>query len=213
MNYSNFNPETQIWHNSQEEIPDECVGSLLLRRLEKFSDKVLQICDDTGTNLTGAEIRLRSIRIAENLLKSGYVKNDLITIVSMRSNNIVALVFGCILIGCPINYVDPTMTSQFEQLFNTIPPKVIFCNSDSLRRLQNLNLSTQIVTIDEKVSDVEFIDRYLAPTSSDDSFQAPYLGVANDTTLAVLCSSGTTTSPKGIIVTHGQIMSHLNDIT
>lgn len=53
-----------------------------------------------------SEIRIRTIRLAQNLLEHGCTQNDRVAIVARNSHNITPLAAALLCIGTPFNAVD-----------------------------------------------------------------------------------------------------------
>lgn len=110
-----YDSTTKTW--SGPNIPlmsskKQSLGQFLLNGLEKSKKKVLQIHHDTGIQLTGEEIHLQSIRVAQNLRRLGFKKGDVITVISRNVTELVVLVTGSFLIGVALNPLDPSFISR-----------------------------------------------------------------------------------------------------
>lgn len=66
-----------------------------------------QISDHNGIQMTNGEIRLKSIRAAQNLLKLGYKQKDVFAFYTKNGHNLAPIVFGSLTIGAAINGLDP----------------------------------------------------------------------------------------------------------
>lgn len=67
---------------------------------------LIKISDNNGIQLTNREIRLKSIRTAENLLKLGFRKGDIFAFVAQNNHNLAPIVFGSIIIGAAVGTLD-----------------------------------------------------------------------------------------------------------
>lgn len=72
--------------------------------------------------MKNSEIRLKTICAAQNLLKMGYGKNDVIGIAARNHPNVAPIVFASFSIGAPINPLDPKFNAgqtcvKFELVF------------------------------------------------------------------------------------------------
>lgn len=71
--------------------------------------------------VTNEEMRFKSISVAQNLLKIGVAKNDVLGLFTRNNTYLAPIVFGSLLIGAPINPLDPSykigiFTMNFEQI-------------------------------------------------------------------------------------------------
>lgn len=105
-----FNKETKIWSRTAA-VPtfnmNANLGQVAIYALSMYPDEVCQISADTGVQLTGRDIRTRAIRIAQNLQARGYKEGDVIAFAVTTCENVAPALFGCFLLGAPVNTVDP----------------------------------------------------------------------------------------------------------
>lgn len=57
--------------------------------------------------MTNEEIRMKTIQVADNLKRYGIIEGDVISIIARNSEFLAPVVFGCLVIGTPINPIDP----------------------------------------------------------------------------------------------------------
>ena len=78
---------------------------------------LIQISENNGVVLTNGEIRLRTIRVAQNITKLGYKKGEMFAIAARNSQNVSAIYFASLALGCPVNTLDPTFNERmFDHL-------------------------------------------------------------------------------------------------
>lgn len=110
MFQTTFDPETLLW-NGPEHFEnykqDDTIGEALLRALDGRT-RVVQISADNGIQLTNTEIRRKTIRVAQNLLKLNITKNDVLGFCTRNSHYLAPVVFGAMVIGAPVNPLDPS---------------------------------------------------------------------------------------------------------
>lgn len=82
------------------------------REKKKSETKLLlhdiQISENNGIQMTNEEIRLMTIRAAQNITKLGSQKDAIIGIVANNHQHLAPIVFVAISIGCPINVLHHT---------------------------------------------------------------------------------------------------------
>lgn len=107
-----FDPVEKVWfRENPNETPDgnKSLGEIVLEALERTPDVIGQISDDTGIQLTNAEIRLKTIRAIQNLTKLGYKRGDIFGLAARNSHHLAPIVFAAMTIGAPVNTLDPSM--------------------------------------------------------------------------------------------------------
>lgn len=183
------------------------MGEEILRNLKETPDRVAQICHETNYAMTCDELRISSVRVAQNLMKLGIGSNDVVGVMCRNSNEVTFLITGCVIIGAPFNPLDTTFNKDdIKHLFSQTLPKLVVCDLDiekvaqeALRELEN---DCKVIVIDVEGESSTFND-LLEPTGTEEEFVAPkFVESAECKTLAIMCSSGTTGSPKGVILTH-----------
>lgn len=107
---ASYDPNTKIWSNP-ESTPlynlNANLGQVIIHSLSMYPNKIVQISADTDIKLTGREIRIRTIRIAENLRERGYKSGDILAICARNSENVAPVFYAALLLGTPINTLDP----------------------------------------------------------------------------------------------------------
>lgn len=136
--------------------PNQGLGSLILKVLQQTPEAVTQISADTGVSVTCKEMYDRSIKLAKFLQKSGMKSDDKIGIVAQNTENLPPVVFACFTLGLPINPLAPMMNeSDIVQMYSVIKPKMIFCDAENLKIVQNavneMKSEAQILTVMDKV--------------------------------------------------------------
>lgn len=105
-----YNKKEKIWSRpslSSTFNMTQNLGQCILFSLNLSVNDVVQISADTGIELTGGEIRKRAIRVAQNLNLLGIKEQEVIAIAATMSQHVAPVLFGCFLVGAPINTLDP----------------------------------------------------------------------------------------------------------
>lgn len=132
---SRFDPLLKVWFGPED---DRNRNSLTFREtiLETFRltpEKVFQISDHDGTNLTYSQAELISIRIAQNLKRFGVKPGDAVLAYLFNSTYATSIVLGCALVGAPIQILDRNLFVDEKWIRHNISlanPKVIFIDED-----------------------------------------------------------------------------------
>jgi 4-coumarate--CoA ligase len=181
-----------------------------------FAFKIRKFSFLAQSELTCEELRLTSIRVAQNLTKLGIVADDVIGLICSNSNIVTSLLHGCILIGAPINPLDVSFNkNDIRHLFSQTKPKLVICDAKVYEivklALNGLENTAKIFITNGEIPDVPKVDELLMPTGTEDDFVAPkFSQPADEKIVAILCSSGTTGSPKGVLTTHAGCLKAIN---
>lgn len=178
MYKTHYNQKSKIWHGT-ELTPifhqNVSLGQAILFMLSKNLNKIGQISDDTGVTLTNGQLKTRIIRVGMNLQKLGYKKGDMIGIACKNSENLASVIFGCCVIGAPVNTLDPTFEkSDIAHMFQKTKPKLVFCDYDNVSVIQealnDLGLTSDIVTLIKPVNGFKFIGDFLKEVENEREF-------------------------------------------
>ncbi|KAG5670852.1 hypothetical protein PVAND_001086 [Polypedilum vanderplanki] len=220
-----FNRATKVWSGPKVPPifkPDQNLGQLIVKVLEQTPDAVTQISADSNVSVTCGEMRERILKFAVHLNNLGLKEGDVIGVVAGNTENIAPVVFACFLLGLPVNPLAPIMIeSDIVQMYSKTKPKLIFCDEKNLKTVQNaldmMKSEAKIYTVMEKVDNYECVTEILKNDVNFDNLLLPE--VDPKSILIILCSSGSTGSPKGICKSHREVLSaifplynnHLNE--
>uniref|UniRef100_A0A336M4T4 CSON003268 protein n=1 Tax=Culicoides sonorensis TaxID=179676 RepID=A0A336M4T4_CULSO len=214
-----FDPKSKIWIGPQNKCifnPEIGLGEIILAVLARTPNKIAQISADNGVKLTCSELRVKSIRLAENLKRKGYKFGDIIATVSRNNHDISAVVFGCNIIGAPVNCLDPNFTAtEISDLLMITKPKLVFCENYNLKNVQSalneINLKPEIILTGDEVHEdmIHVTSLYEEIKGLNERFYIPP-SIPNPSkhTAIILCSSGTTGKSKGVCLSHSTMISH-----
>lgn len=125
--------------------------------------------------LTNEQIRMMTIRAAQNITKLGLAKGDVIGIVASNHHQLAPIVFAAMAIGCPINPLDPSFVcGEISHMFGITQPKLVFCNRDKIdvvrESLDSLNITAPIFTFDGPTLNSRAVDDLLVATHEEHQF-------------------------------------------
>lgn len=215
MATGNYNPRTRIWTGDVGPYLyplDTYFGEKLLDALDETPDRVLQINHDDNQRLTCKEARMSSIRVAQNLQRLGIKQDDVIGFICRNSNVLLPLMYGCALIGAPINSLHVSHTKEdLRQMFSKTRPKLVFCDHDLLQTtkeaLQDIRNNAIIFTLIKKIPVVPYVNELLVPTGSEYHFKPiKFDKPASEKLLAIICSSDLSKPLKGVSMPHTTAM-------
>lgn len=136
-----FNASSKSWHGPKNRplySSRVSLGLLALNSLSLNPEKVVQVCEDDGSDMSANELRRNIIRVALNLRSFGIGQGDVIGIVAKNTKHMASLVFGAFTIGAAISPLDPSLTSEeIAHGFNITRPKLIACDKDVVGRFRS----------------------------------------------------------------------------
>ncbi len=155
--------------------------------------------------MTRRETRELTINVARNLVKMNVKPNDVIGIICRNSKYLPVLLYGCIVVGAPVNPLDNSFDSQhIKHIFGQTKPSIVFCDAEVYQStkttLEELKNDAIVFTLREKIDGVPFIEQLLKPTDEKSDFVAPkFEEPADKKVITFICTSGSTGLPKATI--------------
>lgn len=134
-----------------------------------------QISDDSGLQITFDEMRLKTIRAAQNLKNFGCRPKDVFGIIAKNTDHLAPIVFALFCLGCPPNIMDASFAKvDIVHMMKITKPRLIFCDvevypliSECLKELQN---ETKIFTFGGQCGNSEAVGNLFAETGTENSF-------------------------------------------
>lgn len=212
-----FNPNSKVWTNTVNTYKyplDLYYGEKLLCALSETPDRILQINHEEGTSHTCEEIKISSIRVAQNLQRLGIETDSVIGFICRNSSTVISLVLGCCLIGAPVNPLHITFSkSKIQEIFEQTKPVLVFCDYDvyetTKNALKEINSNAMIYTLLKKVPVVPFINELLIPTGSEYHYKAPKFDKqSSEKLIAIMCTSDANGKLKGVCIPHTAILTY-----
>lgn len=206
-----YDEVNKIWKGPQAPYPrsmDTYFGEELLKMLNESPDSILEISHEENYSMTRKEARELTINIARNLMKLNIKSNDVIGMICRNSKYLPVLMYGCIIVGAPINPLDKSYDSRdIKHIFKQTKPSLVFCDAEIYQTtkviLDELENDAKVFTLREKITEVPHITELLKPTEEENIFIPPKFDEPADRKLlAIICTSGSTGRPKGTIKTH-----------
>ncbi|KAL7013480.1 hypothetical protein ACKWTF_015416 [Chironomus riparius] len=213
--FCTFDPVTKIWSGRKRQQiynTEANAGYLFLQKLIQTPKNVFQISDDTGVELTCADVYERSLKFANFLTQMKLKQGDVVGLIASNSENLVPVIFGCLVIGVAVNPLSIVMgVEDIEHMWSKTKPKVIFSDGKIVGTVKTavdkMKLDATVFTLIDKVEGFQYVDEILELDFDVDSYEFPDLPNISSTTAIISCSSGTTSSPKGICKSHKQLIA------
>ncbi|XP_031623989.1 probable 4-coumarate--CoA ligase 1 [Contarinia nasturtii] len=214
-----FDKDTKLWKGRNSPPlynPKISLARVVLRTCLNLGPKVAQISDDSGIQLTYDEIRLKTIRAAQNLQKRGYKSKNVVGIIAKNSHHLAPIVFASLAIGSAVNTLDTSFKkAELLHMLKTTKPVVIFCDVEVYDLVKEcfaeLKNDSKIFTFGGNKGDSEQVENLFEETHNEDDFVPVEVDGENDTAV-IVCSSGTTGLPKGVCLSHAALLDGITQI-
>ncbi len=166
------------------------------KRFSAHANKEL-LCTEQNESYSWSDIDRTSARLANLLADAGAVPGDRVSAQVGKSPEAIALYLACLRSGFVYHPLNPTFQGKEVEFFlGDATPKVVICDSGSeatLRPLARKSGIPTLINLDEE-------------RSASEEFETVARGQGD--LAALLYSSGTTGVPKGIMLTHGNLLSN-----
>ena len=174
-----FDSVTKIWsRRKRQQIynTEANAGYLFLQKLIQTPKNIFQISDDTGVELTCADVYDRSLKFANFLTQMGLKQGDVVGLIASNSENLVPIIFGCFVIGVAVNPLSIVMgVEDIEHMWSKTKPKVIFSDGKIVGTVKTavdkMGLNARIFTLIDKVEGFQYVDEILDVDFDVDSYE------------------------------------------
>lgn len=110
MFHTTYDEATKTWSGPQPGLmyhPNVNAAQVLFDTLGRNPNKIGQINGNNGMCIKNGDIRLDSIRIAQNMKAIGVGKGDVVALIAGNHQDVTSVVFGAMALAAPINTLDP----------------------------------------------------------------------------------------------------------
>ncbi|KAH8374862.1 hypothetical protein KR200_007803, partial [Drosophila serrata] len=211
-----YDDDLKIWSGDPVEHyfdPHLSIGEIIFHEMRRHPKLIAQISATENTVLTRQELHNNSMKIASYMRSLGLLQSDVVGLIGRNTTHMTALAYACFFNGIAFHSLNISYDqSTIEKLFDITKPRLIFCDGDEFEkvRVATASLDVKIITMRNHSSDSISIDEVLT-TPIEKMFQPARLEQGNDQNLAILCSSGTTGTPKAVTITNSHQILAAND--
>ncbi|XP_031773510.1 luciferin 4-monooxygenase isoform X2 [Apis florea] len=218
----NINENNIIYSKPISEVPNISLGQYLFNNLYNNPNDIAQIDVETGKRFTRKEILDKSVRLSIALRNYGIKLEDRISLTSENHPNYMIAMCGIFFNGITFSPLNPAYTErEFSHMLKIYQPRVIFVSRRTEKLLvkvaSTLSWDIKLIELDDEALDGNvvtlnvFLEKYgnmvnpcmFTPVQVDD----------NSKRMAViLCSSGTTGFPKGVMLSHRNLLVFIQSI-
>jgi long-chain acyl-CoA synthetase len=169
-------------------------------------------------SISSQEFYRNVVGTARALQQWGIAKGDRVAILSENRPEWTTADFACLLIGAVVVPIYTTLTGeQTAYILNDSGARAVFVSSEKqLEKVQTIQGHTAI----EKIVVMDAVETahafrmhrlmYEGPTERDTQFDELALAASPDNLATIIYTSGTTGTPKGAMLTHGNMASNIN---
>lgn len=183
----------------------------------RIPDRTAVRAADGGDSFTWREYGERVRRISGGLAALGVKRGDT---VGMMLTNRPEFHLGDTAIlhvgAAAFSVYNSSPAEQLQYIFRNAACRVVFCERQFLDRVKEASESTEvehIVCVDEAPSGVLTLAELEERTSPDFDFDRAWRAVTASDLATIIYTSGTTGPPKGVELTHGNLMAQLDAVT
>ncbi|WP_413730203.1 AMP-binding protein [Sodalis sp. RH22] len=197
----------------EDAAPDaaDSLPAVLARHLREGADRVFLICPETERTLTFAQLALAARRQDERLMATGHRPGDHIALLLPGGFDTVALCLSCMLTGyVPVPLSLLAADTALAWIITHCGTKTVITSRESAPRLRRVLDSLPpagrpLMVIRER--DLPMDDAVICkPHPADDPAACPRQLSARSPAL-LMYTSGTTGLPKGVVMTHGNMLA------
>ncbi|XP_075637735.1 putative CoA ligase CCL10 isoform X2 [Castanea sativa] len=208
-----FNPKTQIYTSPRPPIhlptnPNLSLTTFLFQNSSSFPHSLALIDADSGETLTFHQLKLQVSKLAHSLLHLNIHTNDVVLIVAPNSIHFPVCFLAIVALGAIASTCNPLYTlPELSKQVQDCNPKLVITVPELWHNIKELNLPSIIIGSSKYTSFAEVpsskIWYYSEPIEmSIMECELPDKTVKQTDTAALMYSSGTTGTSKGVILTH-----------
>lgn len=189
-------------------IPPVDVGTFIREACGRFKERTAIIDDSTGRQYTYRELQELSTRIAAGLWRRGFRPGHMAGLHSGTNPEMLFAFCGVVFAGGSVVFAKSELKErELEWHFRDTCPSVVFCDEANAKKTratcEGLASVKTLVVFGDCEGTVSMASLFLTPL---DGFKPPAVPDLN-AAVAVLFSTGTTGLPKGIIISHRNIVT------
>ncbi|XP_043700802.1 probable CoA ligase CCL7 [Telopea speciosissima] len=195
------------------EDPNLSMVPFLFRNSSSYSDKLALADADTGETLTFAELKTMVAKVAHGLLRLGIKKGDVVLIFAPNSIQFALCFLGIVALGAVATTVNPLYTiAELSKQVKDSHPKLVITVPPLWGKVKDFGLPAVMLgplnappAISSGAGIVTFSD--LVNMEKGAVLELPKSSIKQTDTAALLYSSGTTGTSKGVVLTHRNFIS------
>ncbi|XP_017104230.2 luciferin 4-monooxygenase [Drosophila bipectinata] len=207
---THYDGNQKIWSGSSQQSlynDDLTAGQIIFRQLQRQPQRIFQISHTDNTRLTRSQMLQNAAKVGCYLRDQGFKKEtDIVGLMARNSTNVGALAYGCLFNGTPFHAVNPNLEQKtIDSLYKITKPRILCCDVADYEKIKDIatSLGALVLIVNGTVNGVMSVgDLLQKPLPKDYEPAQFHRGV--DRTMAILCSSGTTGTPKAVTLSNSR---------
>ncbi|XP_063398234.1 probable 4-coumarate--CoA ligase 3 isoform X1 [Mytilus trossulus] len=200
-------------------IPQCSFAEYVFEQLDNFSDFALMVDNTSGRHFSGRQLKEYSIKVASALTKMGFKKGDRILIFCSNCPEYAIMFMACSALGVIVSTANPVYTDA------ELARQILHSESCAIVTLPGL-MPTAVKAVNSTKDMAQQVKLIISIGNSDGAIPFSLLmeddGKAfpentdinsKEDILALPYSSGTTGLPKGVMLSHYNIISNIEQLT
>jgi fatty-acyl-CoA synthase len=170
---------------------------------------------DGQKRLTYAELALRIRRAATQLAKVGLKKGDVVSIIAPNCSEFIEIYFACAMLGAILNPINHRLSpKEIAFILRDAGARTLVIHADKSEHLQEIiaraHILEEIVFIGgmPSVQPSVLVFQYDKLMSMGDQFTTDTTETSATDPAHLYYTSGTSGSPKGVLLTHANVLTH-----
>ncbi|KAG4378581.1 hypothetical protein GLYMA_17G064600v4 [Glycine max] len=207
-------PQEIIFRSPLPDIPIPThlpLYSYCFQNLSKFHDRPCLIDGDTGETLTYADVDLAARRIASGLHKIGIRQGDVIMLVLRNCPQFALAFLGATHRGAVVTTANPFYTpAELAKQATATKTRLVITQSAYVEKIKSFADSSSdvmVMCIDDDFSYENDGVLHFSTLSNADETEAPAVKINPDELVALPFSSGTSGLPKGVMLSHKNLVT------
>lgn len=125
--------------------------------------------------MTFDELRIKTIRAAQNLRKRGHDSNGVHSFIAKNTDHLAPILFASFCVGCPVNALESSFSKDvLTYMFKTTKPVLVFCDVEIYEIvnmcLNELKNDAKIFTFGGSKGDSEAVEVLFSEIEDEQSF-------------------------------------------
>ncbi|XP_030755680.1 luciferin 4-monooxygenase [Sitophilus oryzae] len=201
-----------------ERVLDVSLGELLLMVMRIHEDNVILVDAVSDEELRARQLLARGIHLAKWFQSLNISIGDSVSITCENRLEFGIVPIGAFLLGVTLAPLNPDYTvAELKHCLGLSKPKIVFCSDKTIDKV--ISILPEHEYIQKLVlfggrrhshpSVVSFNDIVAGVNDIDETFKAVPIDT-KETVATILCSSGTTGLPKGVMCTHDNMTTYID---